>query len=415
MAGSARFDGWRIVALGGALIWLGPGLLECYGFLATPFAREFGLSGEQFGLGLAAFILPLVVAGPALGALLDRAPLRPVLLGAIALAAGALAALSRATSARELALGCALASLGIGTYGQLGPNVMVAGWFARRRARALALTSLGTSCAGITIPLISQPLIAGLGWRGLLLSFAAAVALLLGPAVAWLAVKRPEEVGQTQDGDAPQASAETALAPEAPAPIGPVLRDRNFWLLGAALATATAASLGGVHLVRHMENVGVAAADARFVPSLMSAGALLGRLVTGWLHERFPQPLVATAVFALSGLAWVGVAHAHTLSTFLLLAVPSGLAGGGFGVSGPVLQASCFGPRVLGRVMGLHGLLGLPLLLPAPMLVGRAADRAGSFAPVFVWLGVAMGAAAVGVACVRTAQARRAADRPDLL
>lgn len=402
-APTARFDGWRIVALGGALIWLGPGLLECYGFLATPFAREFGLSGEQFGLGIAAFILPVVLAGPALGALLDRAPLRPVLLGAIGVAACALAALSRAQSAWQLAALGGLAALGVGTYGQLGPNVMVASWFVRLRARALALTSLGTSCAGITIPLVAQPLIAQLGWRGMFLAFAGAVLLLLGPAVAKLAVKRPEDIGQTQDGDAPLPVPPGAPAsPEPPAPIEPVLRDRNFWLLGASLALAVAASLGGVHLVKHMENVGVDAADARFVPSLMSVGALLGRLATGWLHERFPQPLVAAGVFALSGLGWVGIAHAQDLGAFLLLALPSGFAGGGFGVSGPVLQSSCFGPRVLGRVMGLHGLMGLPLLLPAPMLVGRAADAAGSYAPVFVQLGVAMGVAALAMGLVRT-------------
>jgi sugar phosphate permease len=400
---AARFDGWRVVALGAGLIWLGPGLLECYGFLATPFAREFGLTGEQFGLGIASFILPVVVAGPALGALLDRAPLRPVLLGAIALAACALAALSRAQSATALAVYGGVAALGIGTYGQLGPNVMVAGWFVRLRGRALALASLGTSCAGITIPLISQPLIAGIGWRGMALSFAAALVLLLAPAVTWLAVKRPEDVGQTQDGDAANGIAPArSLAPEPPVPIGPVLRDRNFWLLGASLAIGTAASLGGVHLVKHMENVGVSAADARYVPSLMSGGALLGRLATGWLHERFPQPLVAAAVFALSGVGWVGVANARDLTAFLLLALPAGFAAGGFGVSGPVLQASCFGPRVLGLVMGVHGLIALPLMVPAPSLVGRAADQAGSYAPVFVLLGVAMGAAALAMALVRT-------------
>lgn len=409
---AARFDGWRIVALGGALIWLGPGLLECYGFLATPFARELGLSGEQFGLGLAVIILPVVLAGPALGALLDRAALRPVLLGAIALAGCALAGLSLAQSAQQLAVFGAIAALGIGTYGQLGPNVMVARWFVRLRARALALTSLGTSCAGITVPLVAQPLIAALGWRGMFLCFAAAVLLLLGSAVAWLAVQRPEDVGQTQDGDPREAGAPHAgLGEEPPPPIGSALRDRNFWLLGAALGIATAASLGAVHLVKHMENVGVSAADARFVPSLMSAGALLGRLVTGWLHERLPQPLVAAAVFALSGLGWLGIAEARDLTAFLLLAVPAGLAAGGFGVSGPVLQASCFGPRVLGRVMGLHGLMGLPLLLPAPMLVGRAADAAGSFTPVFTQLAGVMGVSALIMALVRAPRAgRRTAD-----
>ena len=397
MAEPARFDGWRIVALGAALIWLGPGLFEIYGFLATPLGDEFGLSAEAFGLGMSIFILAGSLCGPAIGALLDRGPLRPVLVGAIVLAAGALAAMSQARSTLALA-GCAvLLALGITTYGQLGPQVMVVGWFERQRSRALAAASLGTSAAGITIPLISQPLIANLGWRGALLSFAAAVLLVLAPAAMLFAVKRPGDVGQMPDGDAPAPAANSsgvAPAREAPTQIRDVLRDRNFWLLGAALIVGTGASIGGVFLVKHMENIGIAADQARYVLSAMSVGALIGRICVGWLHDRFRKPFVAAAVFALSGVGWVGAAEARDLATFLAIALPAGFAGGGFGVSGPVLQAACFGPSVLGRVMGLHGLFGLPALLVAAPLIGRAADQAGSFAPVFLILAALMGAAA---------------------
>lgn len=402
MTPGARFDGWRIVALGAALIWLGPGLLEAYGFLATPLASEFGLSGEAFGIGLSIFILAGAISGPLIGALLDRRPLRPLLLGAIVLTAGALAALSRAEAIAALAGFEIAAAIGISTYGQIGPQVMVAGWFSRLRSRALAAASLGTSAAGISIPLVAQPLIASLGWRGALLAAAAALLLVLTPAVAWLAVKRPEDVGQTQDGDPPLPARPLGSAPpEPPAAVGALLRDRNFWLLGAALVIGTAASLGGVFLVKHMENVGVAASEARFVLAAMSGGALVGRVCVGWLHDRFPKPLVAAAVFALSGVGWLGISEARDLATFLAIAVPAGFAGGGFGVSGPVLQAACFGHGVLGRVMGLHGLLGLPLLLAAAPLVGRAADEAGSFAPVFRMLALVMLAAAAVVSRVR--------------
>jgi MFS family permease len=408
MTASARFDGWRIVALGAALIWLGPGLLETYGFLVSPLGAEFGLGAQSLGAGIALFILALALSGPLVGALLDRGPLRPVLLGALALGAGSLAALSRAESLAALTGFAVLAAVGIGAYGQIGPQVMVASWFVRRRSRALALTSLGTSAAGITIPLIGQELIARLGWRGALLTLACAALVLLGPAIVAFAVRRPEDVGQLPDGDAPdqgvapELTAGNALPSAQPAgAIRALLSDRNFWVLGASLAIATAASLGGVFVVKHMENVGVPASDARWVLSTMSVGAFLGRIATGWLHERFPKQLVAAAVFALSGIGWLGLAHSHSLAGFLAIALPSGFAGGGFGVSGPVLQAACFGPGVLGRVMGLHGVLGLPLLLAAPPLVGRAADLAGSFVPVFSGLAGVMLVGAAAMLLVR--------------
>jgi len=404
----ARFDGWRIVALGAALIWLGPGLLETFGFLVTPLGAEFGLDAQSLGTGMALFILALALTGPLVGLLLDLGPLRPVLLGALALGAGSLAAASRAESVPALAAFAVLAAIGIGAYGQIGPQVMVAGWFVRRRSRALALTSLGTSAAGITIPLVGQELIARLGWRGALLTLACTALVLLGPAIAAFAVKRPEDVGQLPDGDAPdqnvtpESFGSAAASPAEPeGAVGALLRDRNFWVLGASLAIATAASLGGVFVVKHMENVGVPASDARWVASAMSVGAFCGRIATGWLHERFPKQVVAAVVFALSGVGWIGVAHSQSLAGFLAIALPAGFAGGGFGVSGPVLQAACFGPRVLGRAMGLHGVLGLPLLLAAPPLVGRAADVAGSFVPVFTGLAGVMLVGAIAMLLVR--------------
>ncbi len=389
------------------MTWLGPGLLECYGFLAKPLGTEFGLSGEAFGAGMAAFILPLVIAGPAIGWLLDRGPLRPVLLGAIALAVLGLVLTARAQNVPSLALGAAIAALGIGAYGQFGPNVMVASWFVRLRSRALAAASLGTSCAGVTIPLLTPVLIAHFGWRGALLAFAAAVLLLLGPAVVWLAVKHPSELGQTEDGDAPPAAELDRTAPSTSAPdaLADVLRDRTFWLLGGSLALATGAALGGIHLVHHMQNAGLSATQAGAVAATMSAGALLGRMGTGWLLDRFPKQRVASVIFALAGLGWLGVANARDLTEFLALALPVGLAAGGFGVSGPVLQASCFGPRILGRVMGLHGVLGLPALLAAPVLVGRSGDALGGFTSAFSALGALMCTAAAAMLFVRTSRA----------
>jgi hypothetical protein len=52
--------------------------------------------------------------------------------------------------------------------------------------------------------------------------------------------------------------------------------------------------------------------------------------------------------------------------------------------------------------MGLHGLFGLPVLLAAAPLIGRAADEAGSFAPVFLLLAGVMWAAAALMLLVKT-------------
>jgi MFS family permease len=396
----APFFGWRIVGLGVALYALGPGLLEAYGFMATPLATELGISNQSFGVGMSIFVLAFASTAPAIGWLLDRGPFRATLLVSVALMAFGLLGISQSESANAIGGWIALAALGIGTYGQIGPPVMVANWFRLRRGRALGLATLGYSVAGMSMPFLTAFLLDALGWRSTVRTLALAASAALVPAILLFAVRRPADIGQSADGE-PELAPASAEPELGAGEIGGVLRTTTFWLLGMGLAVAASASLGGVFLVRHFENLHIPLAEVRWVLGTMSLGALLGRVGVGWLLDRWDPRWLASFVIATQALGWIGVSYAQSFQQFLLLAVPAGMAAGGFGVSGPMLQAACFGPRVIGRVTGLHGLIGLPVLLAGTPLAGRAADHVGSFPPVFRGLAVVVVAAAALVACVR--------------
>ncbi len=407
----AAFHGWRIVGLGAALYALGPGLLEAYGFMATPLASELGISNQSFGVGMSIFVLAFATAAPAIGWLLDRGPFRTTLLVAVACMGAGLLGLAQSGSASALGAWIALAALGIGAYGQLGPPVMVANWFRLRRGRALGIATLGYSVAGMSMPFLAAFLLDALGWRDTIRTLACGAALVLVPAIASFAVRRPEDVGQTVDGLPSETGSATAEPDGGASELGAVLRSPNFWLLGGGLAIATSAALGGVFLVRHFESLRMPHAEVRWVLGAMSFGALLGRISVGWLLDRSNPRWVASCVIAAQALGWIGVSYAQSFAQFLALAVPAGMGAGGFGVSAPVLQAACFGPRVMGRVTGLHGLIGLPFLLTGTPLAGRAADELGSFPPVFRGLAVVVVVGAALVACVRVPGAPGATAR----
>lgn len=402
---SARFDGWRMVALGALAQGLALPLLGAFGVVATPLIQEFGASATQLGLGMSLALLAAALAGAPLGAALDRGPVRAIMLSGAALMFVSVLALSRGASLWQLAACFAFATVGMSMYGMLPVSVILVNWFALRRGTALSLAYVGTSVGALIVPTATAWLIEWFGWRNAVVVLAAGAAGLSAPAIARL-VKRPEDLGQTPDGissppRAPDPPVERGEAAHGAGEISGWLRDRNFWLVGAGVGLALSVSIATLFLVRHLETLGIPRTRAALIPSSMAMFGIIGKLGAGWLIDRFDARVVVAGVLGLHALGWAIVASQSSYAALLCASAPLGLGGGGFLPLPPVLQGRCFGRDAIGRIGGVHALIGLPFLLSSAPLVGWAAGRTGGFAaPFFGLAGVLVLATAVLV-CVR--------------
>src|SRR5262249_28385955 len=283
-----RFDGWRLVALGGIAQGLALPLLGAYGVVATPLIEEFGASTTQLGLGMSLALLAAAIAGPPLGAALDRGPLRAIMFAGVALMFVSVLALSRGAALWQLGAGFACATVGMSMYGMMPVQVMLVNWFALRRGTALSLAHAGTSAGALIVPTATAWMIEWLGWRHALVALAAGAAAVATLAIARLG-KRPEELGQTPDGIphpprvAPPVLARGGAGRDA---IGGWLRDRNFWLIGAGVGLALSVSVATLFLVRHLETLGIPRTRAALLPSSIAVFGILGKLAAGWLIDR---------------------------------------------------------------------------------------------------------------------------------
>ncbi len=408
---SPRFDGWRIVALAALSQGLALPLLGAYALVATPLIEEFGASTTQLGVGMSIAILATALAGAPLGILLDRGPLRAIMLSGVALMLASVVALSRGMALWQLAACFAFATVGMSMYGMLPVQVILVNWFVLRRGRALSWAFVGTSLAAFVVPPTTAWLIEWLGWRGALVALAAGAAALAAPVIARL-VKRPEEVGQTPDGipaeprSAPASAArsEGVARAESAEPASEVtswLRDPNFWLIGVGVGLALSVSIATLFLVRHLETLGIPRTRAALIPSSMAVFGIVGKLGAGWLIDRIDARSVVVAALLLHALGWAIVASGSSYGAMLLASAPLGLGGGGFLPLPPVLQGRCFGRAAIGRVGGFHALMGLPFLLSAAPLVGWSEGLTGAFrVPFYGLVGVLVLGAGV-LACLR--------------
>lgn len=173
-------------------------------------------------------------------------------------------------------------------------TTVVNSWFFERRGLAIGLTMAGIGLAATLLPRFTQFLIETAGWRaayaGLGLTVLAVslpfVVLYFRPATG---TARPS----TTVGDAGWGMTRRAA-----------LCGYRFWVLGAALFIITVSIIGLVpNLVPLMLDSGWTTADAAKIASVLGVAVIAGRLLTGYLLDRFWGPAVA-ALF-LSGPALV--------------------------------------------------------------------------------------------------------------
>ena len=402
-ANRTRFDGARVIWLAALVQATGTPLLSAYGVIQTPLIEEFAADAAQLGIGMGLAILAMALSALALGPIFDRGPLRTVMLAGVALMFSAMFALSRGSALWQLALCLPLVAAGFSMYGMFPAQVMLVNWFVQRRGSALGRAAVGGSIGALIVPIAMAALVDAFGWRTALVALAAGAALLAGPPIALFAVKRPEDVGQTPDGlpivpePMPARAAHAAPASE----IRGWLRGPNFWAIGLGAGLALSVSVATLFLVRHLEKLGIERTQAALLPSLIAAFGILGKLAAGWAIDRFDARGVVVTALWVHALGWAIVATQSSYAALLVAAAPLGLGGGGFLPLPAVLQGRCFGRDAIGRVSGLHAMLGLPFLVATAPLVGMAEVATGSFRTPFLGLAGALVVASGVLACVR--------------
>jgi MFS family permease len=131
--------------------------------------------------------------------------------------------------------------------------------------------------------------------------------------------------------------------------------------------------------------------DAAGVLSLVLAFSIAGRLLVGWLADRFSKKYVMLLTY---GLVAAGIPLLFLGTTRLTLwgsAAVFGIGLGGDYMIIPLMTAEIFGIEVLGRLLGVILTAGGIAEAVAPWLVGRLRDTTGSYSEsCFVLMGVAL-------------------------
>jgi sugar phosphate permease len=339
--------------------------------------REFGWTRTQVTSGNA---LSKLVVGPLFGFfagwIVDRFGPRRLMLVGILMAGVALIGLGSMNALWMFYLFYLFNALGYVCAGPLPNQVLLTRWFDKARGKAMGFAYLGIGLGGALVPLLSVWLVQNFGWHNALRILGGLIILIAFP-LAYFVKESPESGTVAQPGK---------TAPTAP--IGWAFRSRSFYLLALG-SMCSIGAIGGTnqHLKLFLSiDQQYAQVEAARVASLVLASSLVGRLLMGWLADRYAKKNVMLLIYLLVAGSIPLLFFASTPGVIYLFAIIFGIGLGGDYMIIPLMAAELFGVKVMGRLMGVVLTADGVAEAVVPMLVGSLRDDSHSYSLGFTVL-----------------------------
>jgi MFS family permease len=386
---SPGYYGWRVVLAACLGVMAGFGSLWVFTFAVfiKPLSGEFGWSREAISRGFGFAAITLALISPLLGHWLDRFGPRRIILPCITIFAAGIASLSLLGShVAQFYATCILLGLVGNGAAHLSYSRSISTWFHQRLGMALAFVMLGAGFGQMLLPLLAQSVVTHSGWRAAYVSLGALAFLLAFP----LSYRYIRERGQTRPIEQTQATAETPTAVAAGLSWRQGLRNYSFWIIVAVLFLSSISMNGAItQLSALLTDRGITAGRAAFCASLIGGSSILGRIVVGWLLDRFFGARVAFFINLSTAAGILLLARANTFATGCLAAALIGIGAGGEADITPYLLTRYFGLRGFSTLYGLTWTFYAVAGGIGPVILGRAYDSTGSYTALLTLLAAA--------------------------
>lgn len=339
-----------------------------FGVFVVPLTEAFGWGRGDMSIALTIMSLTIVVLSPIAGTLIDRFGVRAVLVPATISFGFAVGAMSLLTAdiRHFYAMYFFIGVAGVCTSPASYSRIIVA-WFDKHRGLALGIALAGIGLGTAFIPPFVQQVSAANGWRYGYLGLAALVLFVSLPTISlWLAP--------------PKATAASGQGQEAGFDFAHAVRTWPFFALAISfvlLGVFTAGVLA--HLVPLLTDHGVSPPEAASIASVLGIALIAGRLLTGFLLDRIFAPIVVVG-FLLGPVVGLVLLLSGATGPIAILAVV--LIGLGLGAEMDFMSylvSRYFGLRAFGRIYGLIYAALTIGLSAGPLVMGYSQQLTGSY------------------------------------
>src|SRR5262245_5136792 len=358
------FFGWYMVAASVVTNTIfSAAYFQGLGVLIIPIERTFGWDRWVLSAALSLRQLESGIVSPAVGFLLDRFSARKLIFWSALISGAGFIGLGFTAGIVTFFLFFVVISLGAsGVSHAVTWPVLISRWSRRNRGLATGLA--------VTGPIFGSPLVillthieAASGWRVVLFGYG--ILVLVGVTLLSMLVRdRPEPYGLRPDGDPPEESGvvEHSAGPshrltDAGLTLRAVLRTKEFWLFTSYLSGTFAvnSAVQGHMIPYFQQDIGLTAAWAAVVMSIVFLISGIGRIGGGYLLDRIDYRFVLAVVAAMMGLSllYLQMVDVQTVAGTLPFAFGFGVSFGCLVPMRGAVGSIMFGTRSIGRILGL--------------------------------------------------------------
>ena len=412
---SRVFYGWYVVFACFLIMGVSVGLVNnSSGVYIKPVCADMGFSRKAMAFNSTLIAASSMVVAVSAGKIYARFDIKQVMrFGGVALGLGYIS-YSLARSLPMFYLSSVVCGFSQALLTTVSISMLITNWFQKKRGSALGAASMGSGVGGMICNPLAAWLIQQVGWRSTYLILGIAILVIVAPACFFIIRSKPQDIGLRPYGETPQPakSEETAVLLDSPGLTAKAAR--RTWQFWALAVCNTINSLCAVSLVQnsapHLNDVGLSAMAASAVASAMMASLAVGKVLLGWLFDRWGVRRASLFANLCMIMGLMGMVLVPFWPALGMIVVGTGL-GGAFGaVATTLLTDRLFGTKEFAAILGSISAISGVGAMAGPIAINSVYDLLGSYKPAMAVMAVLMAVTTLGYRMVLS----HPPARPDL-
>lgn len=419
---SKIFYGWWLVLVCMLIQAVGYGTsLYLYSVLIGAIGKDFQSGRFVLMIGVSGMLLLTGLMSPKIGSLLDRYPLKRILIaGALIMGSGFILMSFSPHISMVIVCYAVFVSLGMAILSPLSCSLLLTRWFTRYRGFALGISALGTQLGGAVFSPVMAHFIGLYDWRIAVAGLGIFIMVFI-PLLAWFFIyDHPENKGLHADGDHPPEGWErepddvqaAARSEARTSSLKKIFTGRNFIIVVLIMGVSSMVYSG------LLSNISLIALDngqtlerGALLVSLLSVVGMVSSPLMGRLSDLFSVRVTLTLLSLTGVLALALFTQASSFPLLVAAVVCFGFFGGAVVPVWSSVISRLYDPRIYGRVFGASTAIVYSMAAFAAPIIGLLYDFSGSYQLTFVVLLIATLLLLVSISRVRPQETRESFEQ----
>jgi len=394
------FYGWYIVG-GSVLITctMVPLIMSLSSKFLLQVTQEMGISRSSFTLSNTILQALGIFLSPIVSKRLVKGNMRKIQCFSILGFVAAYASYSLAQNVYHLYLSSLLVGFFYLNSALIPVSMMITNWFNKKRGVAMSLAMAGIGLGGFLFSPVVTYLLGAFGWRNTYRIMAEIVLVVAFPAAFFILKKKPEDMGLKPYGfdETPDSSTrKNTGASGIRLTVGESRSQLFFYLLLLGMISNGIINSGALgQFPPALEELQGPAVQAAII-SMYSLIGIFGKLLLGWLNDRFGIVISTTLGCISFGLSFCFMLLGSNVTMLYIMALCFGFGNAIGTVTPPLIVSSVYGSEKYGEAYGITNSIMQAGLSAGSLLVASLYDISGSYRIAWMLLLILSGTTLIG-------------------